>query len=431
MATLTIRRLAIIVIIAFSVFLRIHWLYDNEAARSGDEIPYDLLAKRISTGQGFTLETGEPTAWRTPGFPLILGLIYRITGDDPSRTRAILAMLTALGSLTVFWFCLALTKDNSIALLSALGWESILMTNKLAGALMGESSAALIFVCGLILVVASSRRDSIILAGAAGLLLGFAVMIRAYLIFVPLGPFIWLLLEKKRRFAAVFLLSFSVVTGGWMTRNLAILGEFTLSTQGPQEMWCGNNAWARGSWPGEWMKEDSEQRKYLRARYPEYDGAGEVGKSRIYVREAIHQLTHYPAHILWLAPRKIAIFFSPFPFWVNDWVYLALAPFSLIGVIHLWRLQAMRRVLWLMAAPIVGVMIVCLLTFGDPRFRHPVDPLIAILASVGIVYLTRRAVSMAPGQGTPLKWRRRRLSETGTPEPRSGTQSKVADVRQA
>jgi hypothetical protein len=31
---------------------------------------------------------------------------------------------------------------------------------------------------------------------------------------------------------------------------------------------------------------------------------------------------------------------------------------------------------------------------GDPRFRHPVDPMIAILAGVGIVYLTRRAVSL-------------------------------------
>src|SRR5215813_7752425 len=394
MAKLTNKRLAIIAIIGFSVFLRAHWLFDSSSGWTGDEISYDSLANRILTCQGFTLETGEPTAWRTPGFPLIVGLIYGMTGDDRGRARAILAMLTGLTSLGVFWLCLALTKDTSIALLSALGWESFLITNKLAGLLMGESSAALIFVCGLILVVASSRRDSIILAGAAGLLFGFAVMIRAYLIFVPPGPFIWLLLEKKRRFAAVFLLSFSIVVGGWMTRNLARLGEFTLSTEGPEVVWLGNNAWARGSWPGEWMKEDSEQRKYLRARYPEYDGAGEVAKSRIYLGETIHQLTHYPAHILWLAPRKFAIFFSPFSFWAKDWVYLALAPFSLIGVVQLWRLQTARRALWLLAAPIVGVMIVCLLTFGDPRFRHPVDPLIAILAGVGIVYLTRRAVSI-------------------------------------
>ena len=394
MSSSTNKRLAIIFIIAFSVCLRVHWLVDNDAMLTGDEISYDSLANRILTGQGFTLETGEPTAWRTPGFPLLLGLIYRMTGEDRDRARAILALLTGLTSLGVFWLCLALTKDTSIALLSGMVWESLLITNGLAGQLIGESSAALIFVCGLILVVASSRRDSIILAGAAGLLVGFAVLIRAYLIFVPLGPFIWLLLEKKRRFAAVFLLSFSIVVGGWMTRNLASLGAFTLSTEGPEVVWCGNNAWARGSWPGEWMKEDSEQRKYLRARYPEYDGAGEVAKSRIYVRETIHQLTHDPAHILWLAPRKIAIFFSPFSFWANDWVYLALAPFSLIGVVQLWRLQAMRSVLWLVVAPIIGVMIVCLLTFGDPRFRHPVDPMIAVLASVGIVYLTRRAVAI-------------------------------------
>jgi hypothetical protein len=179
-----------------------------------------------------------------------------------------------------------------------------------------------------------------------------------------------------------------------MTRNLVTMGAFTLSTEGPQALWDGNSAWARGSWPGEWMKEDSEQRKYLRARYPEYDGFGEVAKSRIYLREATHQLTHYPTHILWLAPRKIAIFFSPFSYFGNDWVYLALSPFALIGVFHLWRSQNMRRALCLIATPVVGVMIICLLTFGDPRFRHPVDPLIAILSGVGIVSLFRSCLSM-------------------------------------
>jgi hypothetical protein len=377
--------LAIIVIVAFSAFLRVHWLFDNKMPCNGDEPSYDSLARRMAAGQGFTLETGAPTAWRTPGFPLLLGLIYRATGNDPGRARAILALLTGLTSLGVFWLCFSLTKDTSIALLSGLIWDSFLMTNRLAGLLIGESSAALIFVFGLILVVSSSRRDSVILAGAAGILFGFTSLIRAYLILAALGPFVWLLLEKKRRLATLFLLSLLVVVGGWMTRNLFTMGAFTLSTQGPQEMWCGNNAWARGAWPGEWVKEDSEQRKYLRARHPEYDGAGEVEKSRIHAREAIYQLTHHPAHILWLAPRKIAIFFSPFSFWVNDWVYLGLAPFSVIGFVRLWRSQSMRRAFWLLCAPVIGVMIVCLLTFGDPRFRHPVDPLIAILAGVGIV----------------------------------------------
>lgn len=382
------KRLAIIVIIAFSVFLRSHWLFDNDLSLGGDEPAYDSLAKRIMTGQGFTLETGEPTAWRTPGLPWLLGLIYGMTGNDLSRARAILALLTGLTSLGVFWLCFELTKNVSIAFLSGLGWESLLMTNRMAGMLMGESSAALIFVCGLILVVVSSRRDSIMLAGTAGALLGIATLIRAYLIFAPLGPFIWLFIGKRMR-GVVFLLSFSVVVGGWMTRNLITMGSFTFSTEGPEALWCGNNDWARGSWPGEWVNKDSEQRKFLRAKYQEYDDAGEVTKSRIHLRESIDLLIHHPAHILWLAPRKIAILFSPFSTWGNDWVYLALTPFSLIGLVHLWRSQAKRDVLWLVAAPIVGIMIVCLLTFGDARFRHPVDPLIAILAGMGIVLLSR------------------------------------------
>jgi 4-amino-4-deoxy-L-arabinose transferase-like glycosyltransferase len=66
-------------------------------------------------GQGFTLETGAPTAFRTPGFPLLLSLIYRTTGDDRSRARGILALITGLTSLGVFWLCFSLTKDASIA----------------------------------------------------------------------------------------------------------------------------------------------------------------------------------------------------------------------------------------------------------------------------------------------------------------------------
>lgn len=397
------RSLAIIIVIAFSVLSRAQWLFDNNAPLGGDEMVYDNLARRVLAGQGFTLETGEPTAWRTPGFPMLLGLIYSMTGVDPDRARLVLVFFTSLTSLAVFWFCLLLTKDLSCAVLSSLSWSALLTTNRLAGLLIGESSAALVFVFGLALVVLASSRNSTMLAGAAGVLLGLSVLIRAYLILAVLGPLIWLSLESKKRIAAVFALFVMVVIGGWMTRNLLTLGSLTLSTQGPQEMWCGNNAWARGAWPGEWMREDSEQRQYLRSKYPEFDGAGEVARSRIFTREAIYQLTHHPTHVLWLAPRKIAIYFSHLSFWGKDWVYLTLLPFSLIGAVYFWKSPDLRHVLWLIAGPIIAVMLVCLLTFGDPRFRHPVDPLVAILSSVGIVYAIRLLIA--------LRDRRRRLSK--------------------
>ena len=51
------------------------------------------------------------------------------------------------------------------------------------------------------------------------------------------------------------------------------------------------------------------------------------------------------------------------------------------------QLDRRRFALWLIAAPVIGVMIAFLLIFGYPRFQHSVNPLIAILAGAGIVYL--------------------------------------------
>jgi hypothetical protein len=227
----------------------------------------------------------------------------------------------------------------------------------------------------------------------AGLLLGFTVLIRAYMVFVLIGPFIRLIRQKNKRFAIALAVTFFVVIGGWMTRNFAKLGAFTFSTQGAQELWCGNNAWARGAWPGEWVSGDSAQRRYLRTKYPGFDQIGEVARSRIFVGEAAGELFSHPARILWLIPRKAAIYFSPFSSWGKDWVYLGLLPFSIVGGIALRLSKRGRRSLWLLGTPIIAVMIICLFTFGDPRFRHPVDSLIVILSSVGITYISRGAFS--------------------------------------
>jgi 4-amino-4-deoxy-L-arabinose transferase-like glycosyltransferase len=361
-----------------------------------DEPFYDTLAHRLTSGTGFTLETGEPTAWRTPGFPVVLGFIYWVTGGSREIARLTLASSTVFTALVVYWLCRMLLMDTTVALLAGLLWQTLLTTHRFAGLLMAEGAAALAFTLGLVLAVLAVRRNSTLLSGAAGALMGFCVLMRAYMLFAVLGPFLWLLIGKKKRQAAVYAVCLSVVLSGWMTRNYLSLGVFTISTEGPEVAWCGNNAWARGAWPGEWMREDSEQKTYMRSRHPGFDQLGEAERSRVFAREAVDLVFHQPLHILWLIPRKVAIFLSPISFWGIDWVYLALLPFSLSGIAILWRLRSERRNLWLMAFPIMGIMMVCILTFGDSRFRHPVDPLIAILSSLGIVHLARRIMDHLP-----------------------------------
>ncbi len=69
--------------------------FSNQFQLVNDEPEYDGLAKQIRDGtysqtemnQGRRMlpSAGKPTAFRTPGYPLILAGIYTIVGDNPVR----------------------------------------------------------------------------------------------------------------------------------------------------------------------------------------------------------------------------------------------------------------------------------------------------------------------------------------------------------
>jgi hypothetical protein len=282
----------------------------------------------------------------------------------------------------------------------------------LAGLLVGESVAALFLTVGLVLIVVAEQRRSPLIAGLAGLALGYAALTRGYLLLGILGPIAWLFFRKLRREAAVSLVAVSMILGGWVIANGVRMGVFTLSTE-TEVLWQGNNAWARGSWPGDWAPQEA----YLKAKYSEFSELNEVGRSRIYLKEAVQECFRNPTRILWLLPRKAMIFFAPSSYLGFDWLYLLLVPLWLVGGVCLAAQPKGRLVLWLLGSPVVGVLIICLLSFGDPRFRHPVDPLLVVLACVGLVQLQKLATK---GRHAELKMLRSSTKGAGS-EPFSRT----------
>src|SRR5262249_56654598 len=78
-------------------------LLEKSQSLSYDEAEYSDLAAQIASGQFSYIQrlpyqalrsvpTGQQTAFRTPGFPAVLGLIYSIVGINPSRGRVILIL---------------------------------------------------------------------------------------------------------------------------------------------------------------------------------------------------------------------------------------------------------------------------------------------------------------------------------------------------
>jgi hypothetical protein len=329
---------------------------------------------------------------------MILAGIYQIVGESHTRMRVALAVITILTAPLLCLLCLLLFDHRSIALLAGLSWSVLPTNQRLAGLLLGESIAALLLTSGLVLTVLADRTRSLVVAALAGLALGYAALTRGYLLFAILGPVVWLLVRKLRREAAVLVVVVAMVLGTWVIGNVVRMGTVALSTE-TEVLWQGNNAWARGSWPGDWASQEA----YLRGKYSGFLELDEVGRARVYLREAVAEYLSSPTRILWLLPRKAIIFFSPSSYLGFDWLYLVLLPFCLVGAVYLAVQPENRLTLWLLGSPVVGVLIVCLLTFGDPRFRHPVDPFLVALACVGLVQL-RKLTSLSRNGRGPRRW---------------------------
>jgi hypothetical protein len=412
-----------------AIISEVPFLSNASAPLGGDEGDYYGLGVRLATGRGFSYvpvpwcpvpeprcegpkvseddiqnllrAEGVPTARRSPGLPMILAGMYRILGSDHTRMRLALAVITIFTAPALCLLCLLVFDRKSIALLAGLVWSVLPTNHRLTGLLLGESIGALLLTVGLVLTVVAGRTRSLPVAGLAGVALGYAALTRGYLLLAIVGPAVWLVTKRFWREATVLLLVVAVMLGAWTTRNFVSMGTLALSTE-TDVLWQGNNRWARGAWPGDW----APQKAYLQANYPGFDRLDEVGHSRLFLKEAAAEIVHNPARILWLLPRKAAIFFAPSSYLGFDWVYLILLPFSVAGLISLILDPGRRRGLWLLGFPILGVLIICLVSFGDPRFRHPVDPLLVSLACVGFVKLpklTRQALRQAgpDHQGDP------------------------------
>jgi 4-amino-4-deoxy-L-arabinose transferase-like glycosyltransferase len=391
----------------FAVIVRGAWLAHErggvflEQARpiNYDEAEYDALARQIASGEGYIqttnqqgkreiAQTGRPTAFRTPGFPLLLAAVYSISGGDHEFARVVLVIITGLTASCLYLLCLFLFERQPIALLTGLSWIFLPTSIRMSGWLYGEGTAALVLVVALLVVVFAERMSSRTLALLSGFLLGFAILMRGFLLFVPIAPASWLFMRKSRVHAVLLLLGASVCPGIWIARNAVTLGVLTMSTETSEVLWLGNNAWARGSWPGDWPP----QHAYLLQKYADFDLLDEVGVYRVFSREAFNEVSQHPRRVIWLLPRKALIFFSPVSWLGTDWLYAVLLFFSFVGSAVLWFRRDCRHYLLLVGLPIICALIISLVSYGDVRHRHPIDPLIAILGVLGISHVPHQLI---------------------------------------
>lgn len=406
---------ALVAILLLGVGLRVDYAWQGRAPVY-DAAAYATIAANLERGEGFTLGPGatQPASNYSPGLPLLVGGIYKLTGGVHERfARLVLALI---GSLSVLFTYLigrrlsgplaGLVGAGVVAIYPALlEYQGMFMSEPLAASLLSGAVLALLW--------ADTRGARGWLV--PGLVLGALALTRPEYLAISLPVAVVVFARGGRDDwrtglvqALVMIAGLAVIVVPWTVRNEVALGRFVpISTGGGQVLFAGSYMPSGGDPEqvgAEVLERHPELRRELppsprleqilaalaKQRYPdmEADAAlGRMGRERLWddVSERPLAYAGFVAAKLWLiwghGPRDV----MREPVWeVLHWLLVAL------GLLGLGVLAWQRR--W--EALLLGVVLVAVTATGallvaSPRRGLVTIPVVAALAGTATTWVVR------------------------------------------
>ena len=371
---------------------------------------YYGAAERWAAGDGYTLDGEHATMAWPPGWPLLLRLLFEVTG--PSITagailQVVLSSLTAGLVVLLGYRCFAGWLRRPLLLGAIAGVAYTLQPADWArNSVLGtEPLFGLLLVAGLFAVVSWPTRRGAVLAGA---LWGLGSLVRGTLLLgFPLIGLAALARGLGWRRALVHLglaaAAIAVVLAPWTARNLLLSGEFVpVSSNLGQNLWQGTQGDV-----GYWWSDDPDRNPVVRAE-------SESENNRIGRDAALAYWAEHPAEFLARAPVKLAGLYAGNDealHWLHqtaemtgpvkerwlavaDLAYWLVMAFGVVGAVLVWRVR--RSV----AVTLVGMIgytsaVFCWFLTWD-RFRAPLMPLFCVLAALTVVCTLTRDPTRQP-----------------------------------
>ena len=394
----------------------------------GDEPDYHRLASSVASGEGLVGRLGEPTAARPPLYPIVLGGVYALFGDDPDVARAFQVLLGVLAVPLIHLLARRLATPGVAllaALLAALNPALIYMS----GLIMSENLYILAILGVLLLLVRDAREPrrpaSIGRYLLVGALSGAAYLVRPQMLFfaafVGLAVLWTTSLVWRGRLArlAVMVVAAAVVVSPWIVRNYDRFDAFVPSTtHGGITFYESNN---------ELIPTNPDFKGIVvipRRAVPDWDelkDLPEVEYNRRAFEKGIEFVTSNPALSLRMAWWKFLRFWrfdagievperflARLPGGISGgparlaravdlgavywWVVI---PLFIVGLLASWK--ARKRYV-LLYGVIVSHTVMALIFHGSIRARSPVEPVICVLAALGVSWL--RSAWLTRGQSS-------------------------------
>jgi len=369
------------------------------------------IGRAIATGRGFADpfdgQTG-PTAWEPPLYPYLIAGVFRLTGIYTHASALVLLTINSIFSvLTCIPIFLIARKCFSEKVAVWAGWLWALMPSIIywcTRSVWETSLAALILAVIFWLTLELEDIDGMHPWIGFGVLWGVAALTNTSLIsFLPAsGLWAWYRRSKKGTpslagvlLAAIF---FAATIAPWLVRNYETFGKFIfIRSNFGAELRLGNGPGADGVWM-QWLHPSRNLVEFRR-----YQQLGEIDYAAARKREAIEFIRGDCGRFASISLRRFIYYWGGVPRASES---PALDPFrnSLYlasSVLAFWGLgRALRKRqpgAWLLFWLMLSYPTVYYFVFTIPRYRHPLEPELAIL----IVYIISQAEFKRSAQATP------------------------------
>lgn len=325
---------------------------------------------------------------RPPGYTLFIGAIYRVAGiENFAAVRTAQAWLDAFSVALVFLLGLLVFGGwvgRAVGLTAALLAAGYDFQMLFVGRLLSEVIYLWLCLVFLVLALPAVRRGWPLLTLAAAFVLGWANLVRPFLLFVIPGYLLWLALAprlpRRKAHLALALVGIVLAIGPVTWRNWQFHHELILiSTNSGYTLYKSLTEVEDLEAPAEIPSEASIDALEL----------GEVAEQAAFRQAALDYMARHPADIpkiytrklvqLWAAKggHKIShlLMVTPDDPWLYPLVFLGALASLFVRPRHAWHARL------LVVGTILSQYLVSLLANAEVRYRVPIIPLLAVLAA--------------------------------------------------
>lgn len=352
-----------------------------------DENEYERLAMNLAQSKGYINSSdGLPTSLRPPLYPMLMALIYKITGPNHYAIRLVQALA---GSVAVILLYLTAYKifNQTTAILAGL-FASFYMTFVACTRFLHTETFFMFLLVSIVyLVMTTPRSSGLFRYCVLGLACGFLTLLRSTASLVPFIIIAFFMVKthklgqpmKKGMIGSLILLFFFVlVLAPWTIRNYRIWARpVIVSTNGGMNFYQGL---IRSK--DRIFDLDSNSEIAVRANTI----SNEAQRSSFYIEEAIKIYKSHPLFTLKMIAIKILFFWN-----IIDWEilggniinyqYIFILPFALFGIAISFKNK--KDILFPLLIALYFSSFAIIFP-GTPRYRMPIDGYLIMAGCYGI-----------------------------------------------